>query len=75
MLTVAQTQNIWKFIVGKSSPQEIATLAIIREISESNLETGTYGPKSGVSRIIQKSWQHYMQVVMELTLNLQWYSF
>ena len=24
----------------------------------SNLETGTYGPKSGVSRIIQESWQH-----------------
>ena len=32
-VTVAQTtQNIWKFMVGKSSLQEIATLAIIREI-------------------------------------------
>ena len=41
MLTVAQTtQNIWNFMVGKSSLQEIATLAIIREISDSNLETG-----------------------------------
>ena len=31
------------------------TLAIIREISYSNLETGRYGPKSGVSRIIRES--------------------
>ena len=56
-VTVAQTtQNIWKFMVGKSSLQEIATLAIIREISDSNLETGRYSPKSGVSRIIRESW-------------------
>ena len=34
MLTVAQTmQNIWYFMVGKFSLQEIATLAIIQEIS------------------------------------------
>ena len=60
MLIVAQTtQNIWNFMVGKSSLQEIATLAIIREISDSNLETGRYGPKSGVSRIIRESWQHW----------------
>ena len=51
-------QNIWNFMVGKSSLQEIATLAIIREISDSNLETGRYGPKSGVSRIIRESGQH-----------------
>ena len=58
MLTVAQTtQNIWNFMVGKSSLQEIATLAIIQKISESNMETGKYGPKSGVSRIIWESWQ------------------
>ena len=38
MLTVAQTMQ-------KSSLQEIATLAIIWEISDSNLETGRYGPK------------------------------
>ena len=58
-VTVAQTtQNIWKFMVGKSSLQEIATLAIIREISDSNLETGRYSLKSGVSRIIRESWQH-----------------
>ena len=36
-------------MVGKSSVQEIAVLAIIREISDSNLETGRYGPKFGVS--------------------------
>ena len=54
MLTVAQTtQNIWNFTVRKSSLQEIATLAIIREIPDSNLETGEYGPKSWVSRIIR----------------------
>ena len=29
----------------------------IREISASNLETGRYGSKSGVSRIIRESWQ------------------
>ena len=31
------------------------TSAIIREISDSNLETGRNGLKSGVSRIIQES--------------------
>ena len=41
-------------MVGKSSVQEIAILAITREISDSNLETGGYGPKSGVSRIIRE---------------------
>ena len=56
MLTVTQTrQNIRHFMVVKSSPQEIATLAIIREISDSNLETVRYGPKSGVSQIIRES--------------------
>ena len=45
MPTVAQTmQNIWNFMVGKSSPQEIATLAIVWEISDPNLETWIYGP-------------------------------
>jgi len=42
-------------MVGKSSLQVIAILAIIREISDSNPETGRYGPKSGVSRIIRES--------------------
>ena len=49
MQTVAQTtQNISNFMVGKSSLQEIATLVIIQEIPDSNLETGRYSPKSGV---------------------------
>ena len=48
------------FMVRKSSVQEIATLVIIREISDSNLETGryTYSPKS---RVIRESWQHSQQ--------------
>ena len=62
-------------MVGMSSPQEIATLAIVWEISDPNLETWIYGPKSGVSWIIQESWQHCMWMVMELTLDLQWDSF
>ena len=59
MLTAKTMQNIWYFIVGKSSLQEMATLAIILEISDSNLESGRYRPKSGVSGIIQESWQLY----------------
>ena len=44
MLTVAQTmQNIWNFMVGKSTRNN--DLAIIPEISYSNLETGRYGLK------------------------------
>ena len=44
MLTVAQTmQNIWNFMVGKSTRNN--DLAIIPEISDSNLETGRYGLK------------------------------
>ena len=59
---IAQTtQNIWNFIVTKSTLQEIAKFgAIIREISYSNLETGRYGPKSGDSLIIRESWQHWV---------------
>ena len=64
MLTVAQTtQNIWNFMVRKSSLPEIAALAIIWEISDSNLETGRYGPKSGVSQIIRESWQHWYSAI------------
>ena len=51
------TQNIWDFIVGKSSLQEIGNFSDYPEIPDINLETGRYGSKSGVSRIIQKSWQ------------------
>ena len=36
---------------------EWQTSVNIREISYSNLETGRYGPKSGVSRIIRESWR------------------
>ena len=62
MFSVAQTmQNIWNFMIGKSSLQGIATFAIIWEISDSNAETGEYSPKSGVSQIfIWESWQHYL---------------
>ena len=42
-------------MAGKLSLQEVATLAIIREISDSNLETGRHGPKSGVYWIILES--------------------
>ena len=62
MLTVAQTmKNTSNFMVGKSSLQEIAPLAIIWEISDSHLENGRYGPNSGVSRIIRESWPHCVQ--------------
>ena len=37
-----------------------ALAAIIGKISYSNLETGRYSPKSGVSRIIRESLQHYI---------------
>ena len=40
------------FIETPGSLQEIATLAMILEISDSNLETGRYSSKSGVSLII-----------------------
>ena len=45
-------------MVEKSSQtrnEELQTLAIIQEISYSNLETRRYSPKSGVSRIKQES--------------------
>ena len=55
---IAQTkQNIWNFIVRESNLQKMATLAIIREISDSNLETGRNSLKFEVSLIIQESWQ------------------
>ena len=44
-------------MVWKSILQKISTMAIMREISDSNLDTGRYGPKSAISRIIQESWQ------------------
>ena len=60
----AQTmQNIWNFMVGKTSVQEIAILAIIREVSDSNIETGRYSTKSGVCWIIQESWQYWQSCI------------
>ena len=47
MLTIAQTTQTIE-------SKEITILAIIQEISDSNLETGRYGPKSGVSWIIRE---------------------
>ena len=52
-------KNVWNFMVIKWRLQEIATWVIIWEISDSNLETGRYGPKSGVTLIIRESWQHW----------------
>ena len=55
-------------MVGKSSVQEVAILAIIREISDSNLETGGYGPKSGVSPIIRE-WTALWLVINNKKIN------
>ena len=46
-------------MVRKSTLQKISILAIIQEISDSDLEIGRYDLKSGVSRIIRESWQHW----------------
>ena len=52
-------QNGWNFIAWNSSLlKKWQTLVIIREISSSNLESKRYGPISGVSWLIQESWQH-----------------
>ena len=53
-------------MVGKSILQEMATLAIIQEISDSNLETGRYGPKSGVS--------HLGELTELLSLGILWFT-
>ena len=50
--------TFFQFYGRKVESTEIATLAIIWEISDSNLETRRYGPKSGVSPIIWESRQH-----------------
>ena len=56
---IAQTaQNFWNFIVRElESTRNDKTSAIIREILDSNLDTGSNGLKSGVSQIIWESWQ------------------
>ena len=58
-IKIAQTtQKRWKFKVGKLILlKKWQTSAIIWEISYSNLETGRYAPKSGVSQVIRESWQ------------------
>ena len=56
MLTVKllqATQKNYNFKVGKLSIQEMANFA--GEIFDSNLETGRYGPESGVSWIFWES--------------------
>ena len=56
MLTVKllQTKQKMKILGSESRVHEKwQTAAIILEIFDSNLETGRYGPKSGVSRIIR----------------------
>ena len=62
-----------------NSLQEIATLAIIWEISDSNLETTRYSLKSGVSWIIWESWQHCndyvnLSLIYLSLLKLQWHA-
>ena len=50
IIIIIITQNSWNFIVGRSSLlKKWQTSVIIREISDSNLETGRYGPKFVVS--------------------------
>ena len=58
MLTVKLLQTRQKIrILGSESRvyKKWQTSAVIREILDSNLETGRYGPESGVSRIIRES--------------------
>ena len=62
-------QNIWNFIVRESRVyKKWQILAIIQEISDSNLETRRWGSKSGVSRIIWESWQHSMLLFHAMSL-------
>ena len=66
---IAQTtQSIWNFIVRKSNLQEMANFGAYREISDSNLETGRNGSKSGVSWIMRESWQPLFKVTRRLYL-------
>ena len=57
MFTVAQTMQLFEILWLESHAilQEMATLAIIREIADSNLKTGRYSLKSGVSQIMRES--------------------
>ena len=56
MLTVKELKQRKIFeIVGNRVCKKWQTSAIILEVSDSNLESGIYGPKSGVSRIVRES--------------------
>ena len=67
----ANNANYLKFYGQKVKSKEITILVIIREISDSNLETGRYGSKSGVSQIIRESWQHWkIQRLITWLMNL-----
>ena len=58
MLTVRQLKQRKIFEISLSESRiykKWQTLAIIRQISDSNLETGRNGSKSGVSLIIRES--------------------
>ena len=58
MLTAKTTQSIWNILLLESQVyKKWQSSVIILEISDSNLESGRYGPKSGFSRIIWESWQ------------------
>ena len=61
MLTVKLLQTTQKIeILGSESQvyKKWQTAAMIREIFNSNMETGRNGPESGVSQIVRESWQH-----------------
>ena len=61
MLTVKLLQTTQKIeILGSESQvyKKWQTAAMIREIFNSNVETGRNGPESGVSQIVRESWQH-----------------
>ena len=54
--TNKQQRKIFEiFLSGSRVYTKYQTSAIIREIPDINLETGRYGSKSGVSRIIRES--------------------
>ena len=57
-----QNKLSWNFRVKSSLLKKCQTLAIIWEISYSNLETGRFTLKSGASWIIWESWQHWVRL-------------
>ena len=58
-IKIAKTkQNSWNFLncqkVVSTEMKKWQTSKIIQEISNSNLETGRYGPKSGLARLSRR---------------------